>query len=171
MSAATPGRWWPHNTEAISRRWLRRVRPHAVSQLHWRLRPSRKAIASCSTRTASMTGTTGRASNTNAGNIEQNLCTANGSSQSNIIYPPQSPTRITNNSILKLAGAFHCVKTSRIRFWAFSYSMGEPCGRSDQVSMYFIGTYMVGLMRTEMQLLKWPNETQDQRPRELRVTA
>src|SRR6266705_4762945 len=54
------------------------------------------------------------------------------------IYPPQSPTRITNNSILKLAGAFHCVKTSSIRFWAFSYSIGEPCGRSDQVSMYFI---------------------------------
>src|SRR6476620_9319656 len=54
------------------------------------------------------------------------------------MYPPQSPTRMTNNSILKLAGAFHCVNTSRIRFWAFSYSMGEPCGRSDQVSMYFI---------------------------------
>src|SRR4051794_38732375 len=85
-----------------------------------------------------MTGTTGRASNTNAGNIEQNLCTANGSSQSSIIYPPQSPTRITNNSILKLAGAFHCVKTSRIRFWAFSYSIGDPWGRSDQVSMYFM---------------------------------
>src|SRR5436853_2165668 len=55
------------------------------------------------------------------------------------MYPPQSPTRITNNSILKLSGAFHCVKTSRIRFWAFSYSIGEPCGRSDQVIMYFIG--------------------------------
>src|SRR5204863_2589669 len=82
--------------------------------------------------------TTGPASNTRASSIEQNLSTANGSSQSNIIYPPQSPTRITNNSILKLAGAFHCVKTSRIRFWAFSYSIGEPCGRSDQVSMYFI---------------------------------
>ena len=24
------------------------------------------------------------------------------------IYPPQSPTRMTNNSILKLPGAFHC---------------------------------------------------------------
>src|SRR5712692_9784126 len=90
-----------------------------------------------------MTGTTGRASNTNAGNIEQNLCTANGSSQSNIIYPPQSPTRITNNSILKLAGAFHCVKTSSIRFWAFSYSIGEPCGRSDQLIMYFIGILLL----------------------------
>src|SRR6185436_17818530 len=75
---------------------------------------------------------------TNAGNIEQNLWTAAGSSQSSIIYPPQSPTRITNNSILKLAGAFHWVNTSRIRFWAFSYSIGEPWGRSDQVSMYFM---------------------------------
>ena len=45
-------------------------------------------------------------------------------------YPPQSPTRITNSSILKLSGAFHCVKTSRIRFCAFSYSIGDPCGRS-----------------------------------------
>src|SRR3954454_23746887 len=54
------------------------------------------------------------------------------------MYPPQSPTRITNISILKLPGAFHCVKTSRIRFCAFSYSIGEPCGRSVQVSMYFI---------------------------------
>src|SRR3954447_16354885 len=53
------------------------------------------------------------------------------------MYPPQSPTRITNNSILKLPGASHCVKTSRMRFWAFSYSMGEPWGRSFQVIMYF----------------------------------
>src|SRR3954451_9645078 len=53
------------------------------------------------------------------------------------MYPPQSPTRITNNSIMKLLGASHCVKTSRMRFWAFSYSMGEPCGRSFQVIMYF----------------------------------
>ena len=29
--------------------------------------------------------------------------------------------------ILKFAGAFHGLKTSRIRFCAFSYSMGEPC--------------------------------------------
>ena len=35
--------------------------------------PSRKAIASSSTRTASMTGTTGRAWNSKAGSIEQNL--------------------------------------------------------------------------------------------------
>ena len=37
------------------------------------LSASRKPIASSSTRTASMTGTTGRASNTKAGSIEQNL--------------------------------------------------------------------------------------------------
>ena len=37
------------------------------------LSPSRKAIASSSTRTASMTGITGRASNSKTGNIEQNL--------------------------------------------------------------------------------------------------
>src|SRR3954462_6432300 len=60
-----------------------------------------------------------------------------GSSQSINIYPPQSPTRITNSSILKLSGAFHCVKTSNIRFCAFSYSIGEPCERSDQLSIYF----------------------------------
>src|SRR6059036_1792815 len=52
--------------------------------------------------------------------------------------PPHSPTRITKKSILKLAGAFHCPNTSRIRFWAFSYSMGEPCGRSNQLITYFI---------------------------------
>src|SRR2546423_9672830 len=76
-------------------------------QHHWALSPSRNAIASCSTRTASMTGTTGRASNTKAGNIEQNLCTANGSSQSNIIYPPSHPpgsrtTRFYNRRALPL---------------------------------------------------------------------
>src|SRR5579871_3394996 len=41
-------------------------------------------------------------------------------------------------SILKPAGAFQGRKTSRMRFCAFSYSMGEPWGRSVQVSMYFI---------------------------------
>jgi hypothetical protein len=40
---------------------------------------------------------------------------------------------------LKFAGAFHWVKTSSIRFWAFSYSAGDPCGRSRQLIMYFIG--------------------------------
>src|ERR1041385_3358210 len=52
---------------------------------------------------------------------------------------------MTNSSILKLLGAFHWVKTSRILFWAFSYSIGEPCERSVQVSMYFIDV-LVGLV-------------------------
>jgi hypothetical protein len=39
---------------------------------------------------------------------------------------------------LKLSGAFHWAKTSSIRFWACSYSIGEPCGRSEQAVMYFI---------------------------------
>src|SRR5215831_11022139 len=95
---------------------------------------------------ASATGTTGRASNVKAGNIEQNLCTSSGSSHSINIYPPQSPTRMTNDSILKLAGAFHGLKTSRIRFCAFSYSMGEPCGRSFQVIMYFMSSPSVFVM-------------------------
>src|SRR2546423_4016501 len=111
-----------------------------------------------STRTASSIGITGRASKTKAGNIEQNLWTAVGSSQSSIIYPPQSPTRITNSSILKLGGAFHCVKTSKIRFWAFSYSIGEPWGRSDQVSIYFIGISFIALMSSKRQQSKRSNE-------------
>src|SRR4051794_29877710 len=40
---------------------------------HLPLRSLRKAIASSSTRTASITGTTGRAWNSKAGSIEQNL--------------------------------------------------------------------------------------------------
>src|SRR6266403_1872118 len=63
-----------------------------------------------------------------------------GSSQSTNICPPHSPTRITKNSILKLAGAFHSPNTSRIRFCAFSYSAGEPCGRSNQLITYFISS-------------------------------
>lgn len=61
-----------------------------------------------------------------------NLCTARGSSHFTSIWPPHSPTRITKNSILKLAGAFHWPKTSRIasgilyshgdRFWALGES-------------------------------------------------
>jgi hypothetical protein len=35
------------------------------------------------------------------------------------------------------------VKTSSIRFWAFSYSAGEPCGRSNQLIMYFIGILLI----------------------------
>src|SRR6185369_8000010 len=57
------------------------------------LRPSRHAMISSSARTASWTGTTGRASNTNAGSIEQNLWTVSGSSHSTNIWPPHSPTR------------------------------------------------------------------------------
>src|SRR5665213_593500 len=64
------------------------------------------------------------------------------SSHSMSMCPPHSPTRITKYSILKLAGAFHCPKTSRIRFWAFSYSMGEPCGRSNQLITYFTGVLL-----------------------------
>src|SRR5205085_7444971 len=93
---------------------------------------------SSSARTASATGITERTSKVKAGSIEQNLWSVNESSQSTSKYPPQSPTRITKNSILKLAGAFHCPKTSRIRVCAFSYSAGEPCGRSFQLIMYFI---------------------------------
>src|SRR5579872_803283 len=102
---------------------------------------------------ASATGTTGRASNVKAGSIEQNLCTSRGSSHSINMYPPQSPTRMTNEWILKLDGAFPGLKTSRIRFCAFSYSMGEPCERSFQVIMYCMqstslspGSKMRGLM-------------------------
>src|ERR1043165_4774541 len=62
-----------------------------------------------------------------------------GSSHSTSMCPPHSPTRTTKNSTLKFAGAFHCPNTSKIRFWAFSYSMAEPCGRSNQLITYFIG--------------------------------
>src|SRR5689334_22852830 len=60
------------------------------------------------------------------------------SSHSISMWPPHSPTRITKKSILKLAGAFHWPNTSSIRFCAFSYSAGEPCGRSNQLITYFI---------------------------------
>jgi hypothetical protein len=45
---------------------------------------------------------------------------------------------MTKDRILKLAGVFQGLKTSRIRFCAFSYSMGEPWGRSFHVIMYCI---------------------------------
>src|SRR3954453_5650074 len=64
------------------------------------------------------------------------------SSHSISMCPPHSPTRITKKSILKFSGAFHWPKTSRIRFWAFSYSIGEPCGRSNQLITYFIGSFL-----------------------------
>src|SRR6478735_6647617 len=69
-----------------------------------------------------------------------------GSSHSINMCPPHSPTRITKKSILKLPGAFHWPKTSRIRFWAFSYSIGEPCGRSNQLITYFIGILLIVLV-------------------------
>jgi hypothetical protein len=40
-------------------------------------------------------------------------------------------------------GASHRRNTSRIRFCAFSYSMAEPCWRSDQVIMYFIASFFI----------------------------
>ena len=46
----------------------------------------------------------------------------------------------------KVRGAFHCVKTSRIRFWAFSYSAGEPSGNSNQLIMYFIWIQPIEMM-------------------------
>src|SRR4051794_31623952 len=49
---------------------------------------------------------------------------------------------MTNISTLKLSGAVHWVKTSRMRFWAFSYSIGDPCERSFQVMTYFIGVLL-----------------------------
>ena len=64
---------------------LRRGLFHVGGRTHARFSPSRNAIASSSTRTASITGTTGRASNTKDGSIEQNLWTASGSSQSSIM--------------------------------------------------------------------------------------
>jgi hypothetical protein len=32
----------------------------------------------------------------------------------------------------------HLLFSPRIRFWALSYSMGEPCGRSNQLITYFM---------------------------------
>src|SRR5258708_22884596 len=95
-------------------------------EYYLRASPSRKAIASSSTRTASMTGTTGRAWNSKAGNIEHNLLTPNRSSHSSIIYPPHSPTPRTNNSIFEFAGHFPAIQTCTAPFWAFSYSIGHP---------------------------------------------
>jgi hypothetical protein len=74
---------------------------------------------------------------------------ATGSSHSISMCPPHSPTRITKNSISKLSGASHCPNTSRIRFWAFSYSMGEPCGRSNQLITYFISRLLDELKSPE----------------------
>ena len=40
---------------------------------------------------------------------------------------------------LEITGCLPLRENFEIRFWAFSYSIGDPCGRSVQVSMYFIG--------------------------------
>src|SRR5487761_2047642 len=72
------------------------------------------------------------------------------------MWPPHSPTRITKNSILKLAGAFHCPNTSRIRVWAFSYSIGEPCGRSNQLMTYFILFPFFERLRTGRPCTRFP---------------
>src|SRR4029079_5802283 len=69
------------------------------------------------------------------------------SSHSINMCPPHSPTRITKKSILKLPGAFHWPNTSRIRFWAFSYSIGEPCGRSNQLITYLILSSSIQMLR------------------------
>lgn len=41
---------------------------------------------------------------------------------------------------VEIGWRFPVTNTSRIRFWACSYSMGEPCGRSNQLIMYFMST-------------------------------
>ena len=67
--------WFPRRQKnfALVRGLPQRARRPARAMVHLALSPSRKAIASSSTLTASMTGTTGRAWNSKAGNIEQNL--------------------------------------------------------------------------------------------------
>lgn len=52
-------------------------------------------------------------------------------------HVPAPFTDADDEECLKFPGAFDCPKTSRIRFCAFSYSIGEPCGRSNQLMMYF----------------------------------
>ena len=46
---------------------------------------------------------------------------------------------------LEIAGCLPLRKNFKIRFCAFSYSIGDPCGRSVQVSMYFIGIPLFAL--------------------------
>src|SRR5437667_12565930 len=91
------------------------------------------------------------------------------SSHSISICPPHSPTRITKKSILTWPGAFHWRKTSRIRFWAFSYSMGEPCGRSNQLITYFIGFLLIVLGLGTIAVLDGLTARHQPRARFLRV--
>jgi hypothetical protein len=64
---------WPSAPHGAARRAIvpRKTRRSIIR--HLRLSPSRQAIASSSTRTASWTGMTGRASNTKAGQVEHTL--------------------------------------------------------------------------------------------------
>lgn len=68
--AATPGSVWSRPQPVSSPVAALEIRCRPI---HPGLSPSRQAIASSSTRTASMTGTTGRASKTKAGKVEQTL--------------------------------------------------------------------------------------------------
>jgi hypothetical protein len=61
-----------------------------------------------------------------------------GSSHSINICPPHSPTPDYEKLDLEIAGAFYWPNTSRIRFWAFSYSVAEPCGCSNQLIPSFM---------------------------------
>jgi hypothetical protein len=40
---------------------------------------------------------------------------------------------------LEIGGGLPLSENLQYRFWAFSYSIGDPCGRSNQLIMYFIG--------------------------------
>ena len=40
---------------------------------------------------------------------------------------------------LEIVGRLPLSENLQNAFWAFSYSIGDPCGRSFQLSMYFIG--------------------------------
>jgi len=59
-----------------------------------------------------------------------------------VTFHQHIPAPITNADDerfdVEIGGRFPGLKTSRIRFCAFSYSMGVPCGRSFQVIMYFM---------------------------------
>ena len=50
-----------------------------------------------------------------------------------------APLAHTNHEKLDQSpGAFHWPNTRDIAIWAFSYSFGEPCGRSNQLIIYFM---------------------------------
>src|SRR5439155_2171478 len=66
-------RRWPPPIKGSRRGFTRRECDVIPFECHLRLSPSRQAIVSSSTRTASSTGITGRASNTKAGQVEHTL--------------------------------------------------------------------------------------------------